>query len=117
MGREENMEMERSRRQHEHEKKFGKDREDWDDFHNKPKSDTRKMLEKEMKANYEASLKGLRENNYGIKDQDHESHMRFLHGHKDKGFSGADVHKAAEELRMEGKGSEDPMYENSKKNK
>ncbi len=27
------------------------------------------------------------------------------------------MHKAAEELRLEGKGSEDPMYENSKKNR
>jgi hypothetical protein len=29
----------------------------------------------------------------------------------------SEAHKAAEELRMEGKGSEDPVYENSKKNK
>lgn len=27
------------------------------------------------------------------------------------------AHKAAEELRLEGKGSEDPMYASSKKNK
>jgi hypothetical protein len=29
----------------------------------------------------------------------------------------SEIHKAAEELRMEGKGSHDPVYENSKKNK
>lgn len=28
-----------------------------------------------------------------------------------------DAHRVAEEMRMEGKGSEDPVYDNSKKNK
>ena len=43
-----------------------------------------------------------------------EKHFRPTHG---RGFHHSDIHKAAEELRMEGKGSEDPMYESSKKNK
>lgn len=34
-----------------------------------------------------------------------------------RGFHHSDAVKAAEELRMEGKGSHDPHYENSKKNK
>lgn len=34
-----------------------------------------------------------------------------------RGFHHSDIHKAAEELRMEGKGSHDPHYEDSKKNK
>lgn len=36
---------------------------------------------------------------------------------KDRGFHSSDIHKAAEELRMEGKGSHDPHYDNPKKNK
>lgn len=36
---------------------------------------------------------------------------------KDRGFHSSDIHKAAEELRHEGKGSHDPVYGNSKKNK
>lgn len=32
-------------------------------------------------------------------------------------FHVADIHKAAEELRMEHKGSHDPMYTSSRKNK
>lgn len=39
------------------------------------------------------------------------------HFGKDRGFHREDMHKAAEELRMEGEGSHDPMYESSKKNK
>lgn len=35
----------------------------------------------------------------------------------DRGFTHEQMHKAAEELRMEGKGSTDPMYHDSKKNK
>jgi hypothetical protein len=35
----------------------------------------------------------------------------------ERGFHHSDAVKAAEELRMEGKGSEDPIYDNSKKNK
>ncbi len=42
--------------------------------------------------------------------------MRRLEKH-DRGFHHSDIHKAAEELRIEGKGSHDPNYENSKKNK
>lgn len=34
----------------------------------------------------------------------------------DRGFHAADMHKAAEELRMEGKGSHDPMYQDPHKN-
>lgn len=34
-----------------------------------------------------------------------------------RGFHSSDVHKAAQELRMEGKGSHDPHYTDSKKNK
>lgn len=34
-----------------------------------------------------------------------------------RGFHHSDAMKAADELRMEGKGSHDPIYENSKKNK
>lgn len=34
-----------------------------------------------------------------------------------RGFHSSDIHKAAEELRMEGKGNQDPHYSNSKKNK
>lgn len=49
-------------------------------------------------------------------DEQHEAHMRMLHGTKDR-VKHADMHKAAEELRTEGKGSDDPVYENSKKNK
>lgn len=37
--------------------------------------------------------------------------------HSDRGFHHSDIHKAAEELRMEHKGSHDPVYESSKKNK
>lgn len=36
---------------------------------------------------------------------------------KDRGFHSSDIHKAAEELRLEHKGSFDPMYEDPKKNK
>jgi hypothetical protein len=36
---------------------------------------------------------------------------------RDRGFHHSDAVKAAEELRMEGKGSHDPMYPHSKKNK
>lgn len=35
----------------------------------------------------------------------------------DRGFHHSDAHRIAEELRHEGKGSHDPMYNNSKKNK
>lgn len=35
----------------------------------------------------------------------------------DRGFHASDVHKAAEELRLEGKGSHDPVYHDSKKNR
>lgn len=38
-----------------------------------------------------------------------------LHEHERK--DAAEHHKMAEELRMAGKGSHDPMYHNSKKNK
>lgn len=78
MGREENMEMERSRRQYEHEKKFGKDK------------------EPEIPYNYN-------EIHHPIK--------------KAKVSMMTAAHKAAEELRMEGKGSHDPAYKDSHKNK
>jgi hypothetical protein len=38
-------------------------------------------------------------------------------GRMDVGVRHEDMHKAAEELRMEGKGSKDPMYHSSHKNK
>lgn len=46
---------------------------------------------------------------------DSKIRSEFLRGHKDR-VSHKDMHKAAEELRMEGKGSHDPMYPDSKKN-
>lgn len=85
MGREENMEMERSRRQFEHEKKFGK---------------TLKEPETPEDERYKRN----------------ES-MLFNMRKSSRGFHHSDIHKAAEELRMEGKGSIDPHYEDSKKNK
>ncbi len=35
----------------------------------------------------------------------------------DRGFHHSDIHKAAEEMRMEGKGSHDPKYSDKHKNK
>lgn len=46
-----------------------------------------------------------------------ELKKKLFHPSGDRGFHHSDIHKAAEELRMEGKGSEDPHYEDSKKNK
>jgi hypothetical protein len=43
--------------------------------------------------------------------------VKKFHPSGDRGFHHSDICKAAEELRMEGKGSHDPIYENSKKNK
>lgn len=55
-------------------------------------------------------------------DHELESKMRkeeVLGTHRPEHFrvKHSDIHKIAEELRMEGKGSHDPCYENSKKNK
>lgn len=36
---------------------------------------------------------------------------------KDRGFHFQAMQQAAEEMRMEGKGSSDPYYDNSKKNR
>lgn len=49
------------------------------------------------------------------KERFKKTNAEFLRGHKDR-VSHKDMHKAAEELRMEGKGSHDPMYPDSKKN-
>lgn len=49
--------------------------------------------------------------------QRHEEANAIFRPSGDRGFHNADIHKAAEELRMEHKGSCDPMYPNSKKNK
>lgn len=61
--------------------------------------------------------KKLRESEWKKESQEKDfEHVRKMLG-KDRGFHHADAMKAAEELRMEGKGSHDPHYENSKKNK
>jgi hypothetical protein len=42
---------------------------------------------------------------------------RRVAGRMDVGVRHSDAHKIAEELRMEGKGSKDPAYDNQNKNK
>ena len=72
------------------------------------------MSEDEAKEFLSDSRKKL-----AIENDNHRDKMRMkkFYPSGDRGFHHSDIHKAAEELRMEGKGSEDPMYPDSKKNK